>query len=588
MSFLRTFERASSCGNTYEIASFSLSAFLCPILYDRIRPKTTKQHERQRTEALFRTLPPAVELETCFIAALVRASSCHGHYKGRYRPQNPLSQYSGACRPRELLSNTAFQCQRRNYTKTARCARNSSFSASIGKEDLHALVDIYGARREEHEHQVDTPIDPVPVRVKSSEQPFEDADVVESHYLINPEPSSEASRILADLSSLLEDPDTPHEVIYALYRQLPGSRICYLSVDLRKRLLKFLSQVPAFRFKIKYADNFLSILHDMRAENIPVDLALWSTAIRFLGLSEGPHQAVRMWREMENHYGLRANNYIFSILFDLAAKHNSFALAEMIEKEARERNVKLDRISRMSRIFYYGILGDGLNVRRAYAQLVEAGEIVDTAVLTNVISALIDAGEYPAAVETFERMKHLHATKKGATHAPNLWRERRELRILLTKAGHHYRRRPEERQKFQDLAPINPDWRTYRVFLRYHALVTGEWQEIERLLSEMRRAKISLNSEIYAVIFSGFAKHGGIQLAAWTRHNLESLWQEFKKANTEDPVENSLNSHLVSMIMAAFRHCADRTRARSVWETILERWRPPRRLDLRIRQLLKK
>jgi hypothetical protein len=448
------------------------------------------------------------------------------------------------------------------------------------------LVDIYGTRKEKEVSEGEELSDIVGVGPEVLDKPWDETYFTDNQYMVCPALWSEAVGVIEHMKLLLEHPEPPHEELYRLYQRLPGNRVNYIPSEVLFKLITHLSQVSASRFHKEYADGFLSILYDMRAENIPVNLTLWTTAIRFLGLSEGARQAVRLWREMEQHYGIKGNSYTFSILFDLAVKSQHFALAEMIEKEARDRHIKLDRISRMSRIFYYGILGDGQGVRRAYAQLVDAGEIVDTAVLTNVITALIDAGELPAAEETFERMKQLHAGKKGATQAPHNWRQRRELRVLLTDAAHRYRDRPQDRQTFQDAAPIDPDWRTYRAFIRYHALESGDWNRIEELLDEMKKAGIELNREIYRCLFGGFAKHGGIQLTSWNKKNLDIIWIDFERSCQRDPTETSIDSGLAVMIVKAFFYCVDKRRARVAWEAILERWTPTHHVQSKVERLL--
>jgi hypothetical protein len=420
------------------------------------------------------------------------------------------------------------------------------------------------------------------------DKPWDEAYFTQNQYMVFSAPCSDTSQILHTMDTLLDNPNTPHEHLYALYKQLPGDRANYIPSTTLRTLMTHLSHVPTSRFQKEYASNFLSLLYDLRAVNLPVTLPLWTTAIRFIGLSDGARQAVRLWREMEQHYTLKANNYTFSVLFDLAVKSGNFALAEMLEKEARERRVRLDRISRMSRIFYYGLLGDGAGIRNAYAGLVEAGEIVDTAVLTNVISALIDAGEVPAAEETFARMKTLHEEKQGATAPPHDWRSRRELRGLLTDAAHTYRDRHEDRQRFQDAAPVGPDWRTYRAFISYHVRSTGDWPAIERLLTEMRSSRIPLTREIFRTLFAGFAKHGGIQVVAWNSRNLEHVWKEFEKCVRRRPGEFAYDPRLVLGVVRAFVFCANKTRAKEVWESMLERWAVDGEVEKSVERLLQR
>lgn len=519
-------------------------------------------------------------MDNGFITGLARAGTCHNHRK----PAIPS------------LLNRSWR--RSIHTKPTRPIQEPAAATAISREDLHDLVDIYGTREEEtfNPWEEEAPLkDNVGIGPEALdlaigpevlEKSWDDAYFTNNGYLSYAAPSVDVPQILNSIDHLLTDPDAPHEDLYTLYRKLPDERVSYIPHETLFPLLRHLSRVPASRFQKSYADNFLAILYDMRAASMPINIHLWTTAIRFSGLAEGPRQAVRLWREMEQHYDIVANNYTFSVLFDLTIKSGNFALAEMIEKEARERHIPLDRISRMSRIFYYGLLGDGAGVRRSYAAFVDAGEIVDTAVLTNVISALIDAGEYPAAVETFERMKTLHKEKQGATQAPHEWRQRRELRGLLRDAAHHYRDRPGDRQKFQDAAPVNPDWRTYRAFLTHHSRTTADWPAIESLLTEMKKEGIPLNREIYRVLFQGFAKHGGIQVVSWNGRNLEMVWKSFERSCQKRPQEFAYDASLVIAIVKGFAFVVSKPRARVVWEVLRGMWTVEESVKVYVERLL--
>jgi len=396
------------------------------------------------------------------------------------------------------------------------------------------------------------------------------------------------SRLLEDISRLLDNPETPHETLWRFYLRLPDNHVTFLPGKLLGRFLQHLSAAPTSRIEDGHMNRFTSVLNDMRDAELPVDVKLWTTAIRFTGLRAGVDPAFRMWREMENQHGVAGNHFTFSVLFDLAVRNGQFALAEMVDKEARTRDLKLDRISRMSRIYYYGLLGDGIGVRRAYAQLVEAGEIVDTAVLTNVITALIEADELQAAEQTFDRMKRLHTEKQGATTAPHNWRQRRELKRLLTDAGNRYRESPENREIFQDAAPINPDWKTYRAFIRYHALLVGDYPRVESLLKEMRREGITMNKELFYLLFEAFHKHGSIRYSKWNLRNLEGLWSEFLLSTHEMPWETSFDPGIALIIVRAFSTCGGRQKGLVIWGTICERWTPPGHLYRTVEEILER
>ena len=499
--------------------------------------------------------------------------------------------------------NMCTRDQRRTiHTKPSQATPSPASASAITKADLHDLVDIYDTR---HQYpppdfqpwEDDAPLsDGTGLGIIGPEvldtKPWDEDYFTNNAYLsYASEPWSNTAHILEALSTLLQDPLTPHADLYLLYKRLPGNRVNYIPRETLGPLLSHLMRIPSSRFQKGYASDFLGVLYDMRAEGVPISIAMWTSAIRFIGLAEGARNAVRLWREMESHYGLKATNHTFSVLFDLACKSQNFALAEMVEKEARERRIPLDRVSRMSRIFYHGLLGDGAGVRRSYAALVEAGEIVDTAVLTCVITALLDAGEPAAAEETFSRMKTLHAEKKGATSAPHTWQQRRELRTLLTDAAHRYRDRPTDRQKFQDAAPINPDWRTYRAFISYHARTTASFPAIESLLLEMKKASpsIPLNREIYRIIFHGFAKHGGIQVVDWNARNLEVVWRSFERScERRGEEEFGYDSVLAVAVVKAFLFVVGKGRAREVWERLRERWVVERGLEEFVESLLER
>ncbi|KAK5182169.1 hypothetical protein LTR16_010282, partial [Cryomyces antarcticus] len=162
-------------------------------------------------------------------------------------------------------------------------------------------------------------------------------------------------------------------------------------------------------------ERYLSIVDDMKEAGIPMTVAEWNTAVAFAGrwyervTAAEVENALHIWKEMEHQAGVQGTNVTFNILFDIATKAGKYVLAEMIMKEMQKRNLKYNRYFRFGLIYYYGLRADGDGVRRAYKDFVEAGEIVDTAVMNCVMVSLIRAGEPTAAEEVFLRMKRLNA-----------------------------------------------------------------------------------------------------------------------------------------------------------------------------------
>lgn len=163
-----------------------------------------------------------------------------------------------------------------------------------------------------------------------------------------------------------------------------------------------------------------------------------------------------------------------SILFDLSAKAGKFALAELILKEMRSRQLPLDRHARVGIIFYEGLRGNGQGVRRAYHDFVNSGEIVDTVVLNCVIASLLRAGEPAAAQQVYERMKRMHAQKTGSEEVPFLdWQATRDITAVLRTAAIEFKYQPEKLKTLQAEQSLAPNLRTFNIFLDYHIQETG-------------------------------------------------------------------------------------------------------------------
>ncbi len=313
---------------------------------------------------------------------------------------------------------------------------------------------------------------------------------------------------------------------------------------------------------------------------------------------------MQLWTEMELENGVQANAVTFNILFDVAVKGGHFALADMVLEEMKARNLPIERYTRVGLIYYHGRKADGDGIRRAYRELVQAGEIVDTVVLNCVIASLLRAGEPHAGEQVFERMKLLHAQQlkhsrpKEAEESsqpapPARSQERRTSRDLgraLQRLARARRGQPAPsaaatdddgegsapaRQLVHAAPPthhVGPNIRTYLILLEHHVSQTGELYRIARLLEEMRAANIPLQGRIFVELFRGFARHGGLHFTPWTRGRLEGVWHAFLAALDAKAEGVEMGRGMVRWILKAFKQCAGKEEARSVWSTVWSRW----------------
>ncbi|KAF2142374.1 uncharacterized protein K452DRAFT_350771 [Aplosporella prunicola CBS 121167] len=363
-------------------------------------------------------------------------------------------------------------------------------------------------------------------------------------------------------------PDEAHR----LYTSISYPRVAYLHYSTIRRLLNCLSAVeyPTEAAMVRY----LAVIDDMKATNIPVHFMDWRRCYRRVTNAE-VGSALLIWREMEQEAGVRASHITFNILFDIASKAGKYQLATMISKEMERRKMEFDRHFRAGMIMLCGMKGDGEAVRKAYRDLVDAGEIIDTAIMNCVLTALLHAGEPTAAEQVFTRMKRMHNDRQSPRSAPADWRQQRELGKLLRKAATELREDPEGRQLLQDESPVGPDYGTYKVLISHYACTAGNIDRVIELIEEMTGAYgISMRGDMYFRLFDGFEIHGGVRYSSWTKAKLESTWEAFLSALDEEDTNFFLSGRFVVKIIYAYAKVTSTARTIEVWEEIQQRWQP--------------
>jgi pentatricopeptide repeat protein len=263
----------------------------------------------------------------------------------------------------------------------------------------------------------------------------EEAELLCERTLLKPE-DEETEEHLEILEKLLAKPlgRVSHEKLWRTYESLPGRRPRYLNDDNIRRFFRHLSWVE-FRDSTNAMQRYLALLDHCNAEDMELSADIWNTAISFTARwirrtsTDEVKAAVEAWMRMEKA-GFEPTNVTFNILFDVAIRAGRYGLADTIFQELVTRKMSLNRFFRTSVIFYAGLQKNGDSVRNAFRDLVNGGEIVDTAVMNCVMLSLIRAGEGAAAENVFARMKELQEQKFGIA-GPKSWQAQKELGRFL-------------------------------------------------------------------------------------------------------------------------------------------------------------
>jgi pentatricopeptide repeat protein len=508
-------------------------------------------------------------MDTFFIQALVRAGSCpkHATQVHTLREVASPSLRHGNSRRKSTWSKSGKngfgpQPERKGPLKKVK---------SFAEKELQALVDYYGMEIDTRP-EAEVPDDGKLVwNVGDSHEPWPLRDPADGVHIKR-------------LDTLLKDDEAPHEELFDTYRKLQSPGVVYLDTNTIRALLHHLAIVE--RPTPAAAQRFLSILDDMKMAHIHIIRSEWTSAIHLTGRAMGTvseddlQSSLRLWQDMEHRAGLKGGYVTFNVLFNIAVKAGKYTLAETFMKEMQARNLPMHRHHRVALLYYYGVLQNGNAVRKAYLDLVSAGDIVDTVVMNAVIASLMRAGEPSAAEHVFERMKRLHAertpTAPGHMFFNRNWRDRRVLGMRFRDESRRLKSEgnDEELKQLQGFAPISPDSRTYGILIRHHAAVAGNIDRVSELLEEMKWNTVQLDGTIFIVIFHGFNSFGGVRYTSWTASRLERIWHQYLKALNKDLERTWLSSLAVIAALRAFGRCATPERILKAWEEIRELWQP--------------
>ncbi|KAK0626337.1 hypothetical protein B0T14DRAFT_509724 [Immersiella caudata] len=364
------------------------------------------------------------------------------------------------------------------------------------------------------------------------------------------------------------------DVIYELYQRLPEPRIPFLLGRFRHRLLKALGQPTQKNFKSML--RYFAVLADVKNCGIALSNAEWNCAISFasryvaVSTEAETESALKLWREMEVVAGIKATDVTFNILFDVASKAGNFTLAEMIYREMESRGHRPNRYHYVSLIHFFGLKMDSGGIRAAYAEMVGAGEMIDTIALNAVISGLLRSGEEVTAENTYERMKS-SALQKTTLPAQNYATDQAITKALMmfAKLGRKFK---HMQPNFQQITPIHPNLNTYFILVSHYGVKLGDLQRVAKLLDEMKLFQIPLHGSIFLCLFKSFTFHGGYPGSAWSPQRLDSIWKALLDTLDDGTPGIEISTFLGHWVLSAFNKCSNSEAVMDAYEHLKDRW----------------
>lgn len=354
---------------------------------------------------------------------------------------------------------------------------------------------------------------------------------------------------------LPSEQQAPTQLLFRLYRDLPSPGVAYLSKASRGLLLRRFANPPNRR--AVDARRYLSLVEDMKSAGLPLSRSLWSSAIYMAGRSSNGRvskhrlvQAIGLWQQMEHLANIKADDVVFTILFDIAVKANQFVVAERLEKEMKKRDIRFQRWGLVSKIFSCGVRKNAEGVRANFDSFVSSGELVDTVVLNCVMSSFLRAGDtvtakalYAQMLDSQEAQNRRDASLNEATiedPVPSLATEftfyrtkTKQLGNMLKKSKHLRHRLPAFHRALQDSLPMTPDTRTFYIWLQHCARRSGNLKMFMQVVEDMERTfTVPPRHMIYLLLFEGFSLHGRTKKTTpeWTRERLRLTWLGFIRA----------------------------------------------------------
>ncbi|KAI5778235.1 hypothetical protein EDC01DRAFT_674790 [Geopyxis carbonaria] len=350
-------------------------------------------------------------------------------------------------------------------------------------------------------------------------------------------------------------------VVYEAYAALPGARLPLLTGrELDKLLTRFMT-VP-IRDQTTMLQ-YLSIIDDMNTCALRVTVNEWNQAISFITKASKytsaaeVRAAFELFSQAEKDHGFRPNITTFNILLYGAMKSGSVQVVDQLLVELRRRELAFDRFTYTTLITHCGITGDSQGASDVYKNMVAAGEIIDTAVLNALMTALLRCEKLAAAEQLYTYMKTAGSKDPRPPLLDEDWQIRRS-------EAQQYKDYSSLRRAPNKVVPrLGPDAATFGLLTLSHSL-QGNWDGVQAVLADMAQFGVPVGRSTYAALLRGFAWHGP-GAAAWSRPRLEGLLRDVMDARIE------WNRQMCIAVVKAVAKCYDEVGVlEKVWAEIGE------------------
>ncbi|KAJ6031241.1 hypothetical protein N7540_001973 [Penicillium herquei] len=328
------------------------------------------------------------------------------------------------------------------------------------------------------------------------------------------------------------------QYLFNLYRDIPEPGVAYLSKFNRDKLISIFASSPNRRWVD--SRRYLALVEDMIKANFPMSLQMWTSAIYMSGRSHHGRlsrrrmvRAIGIWQKMEHQAGIRADDVVFDILFDIAIKANHYTVADRLEEEMQRRGVKFSRSGLVSKIFACGMRHDVKGIRANFEKFINEGQLVDTVVLNCLMAAFLRARDMETAEQLYARMIKAQIQQNNSRWSSSGDSLRQETKARLSPEFTHYRSKarklgrllkmssrlqkslPDCHRALQESLPMTPDSRTFYIWLQ-HCAVTGDFDMFMNVLEDMEQTfEIPPRHIIYMLLFQGFGLHGRQRKRRW-------------------------------------------------------------------------
>lgn len=371
-------------------------------------------------------------------------------------------------------------------------------------------------------------------------------------------------------SSLKRPLSTDIEYIWNLYQQLPEPRMLHLPAALRHKFMKVVGQEKR---NDKSMLRYFSAIADIQNSGLRLITAEWNQALSFAGRYVGhttrteSEAVIKLWKEMESDFGVKANAVTFNVLFDVASKAGNFILSEMLYKEMERRGYKFNRYHHVSLIHLFGLKMDSDGIRAAYKEMVLAGEMIDSTVLNCVIAGFLRCGEEYAAEHVYQRMKSSHIASPKMPYRNYM--SAKVIKAVLNMFARVSKKADSDtlHNHLQHLSPVVPDIKTYDILLTHYALRAPAMEKVAQYLDDMKWFQIPMHGSVFLTLFKGFAKQGG-KNQVWGRDRLERIYEALLSARRDEVYGIYISVWMAKWILRAFSKCDSEERMWAIWSEI--------------------